>query len=319
MARGYEMRKSMDAKYIAKGTEECFKCGRGRIHSLYHSAINLLFGERIITLLSEGRSILPYGIVLKKDSSKAKDFTDIGVELSENDPVFADDEGIHLPNLLIRIAPALPVNLNMIERMGKLEKPEDIKSRLKKFADIIYDIGKKEGLSVLLSKESLPFHIQREYSPNVWSEFLAERIRIFLSVLESLPPKIKPADLISWGEALAGCGPGLSPASDDFLTGIFAGLYGKALSGELALSMAEEICRYISEGAIPKTTFISAQFLRQSGKEKMFSEDVIALIENIYQGDEKSIAESVRRVAAFGSTSGSDIMTGIYFALSLKY
>lgn len=305
------MKNSINAKYIAKGMEEIFKGSRGRVHSIYGSAINLVFGERIVTLLSEKRSILPYSIVLERD------FRKIFLELPEHAPVFADNEGLEFPDFSIRISPAITVSLDIIESIGSLERPEDMKTRLRKFADSIHGIGKREGLSVLLCKETLPYHIRSEYFPNIWSEFLGERIERLIYALESLPSKADPDLFVRWGESLAGCGPGLSPASDDFLTGIFAGLYGKSLSGELSLSAADAVCKSIAAGAIPKTNFISAQFLRQSGMERMFAADVIHLIKVIYEEDERNIAKHVLRVSEFGSTSGNDIMTGIYFALSL--
>ena len=308
------MRNSIYARYRSRDLHPFLSGSEGTVHSVFSSAINLLFGERIITLLGGKRSALPYSVLLEEG------FTLEYLGLLRDDFAFIDKKGIHFSDLFIDIQEASEVELNIVEKLGRLKKPKDMARRLARFADRICNLGLTEGLSVLLCNCRLPNHIRGEYTPNIWSEFLTDKLEEFLHLLAAALASRKKIDgeiFFNCGKALAGCGPGLTPGSDDFLTGIFAGLYAKGLSGEITLKTANEICESMALGAAPKTTFISGQFLHQSGRERLFAQDVIFLIEALYRGDDDRLQEAVERVGNFGSTSGSDIMTGIYYALSL--
>ena len=157
----------------------------------------------------------------------------------------------------------------------------------------------EDGLSALVTR----------CKSNVYADFLAPRLpRLFAAVAAG--------DAAEAGEAaarIAGCGVGLTPSSDDLLTGYMAMLH--ALSAIGVLGEIAPITRAIAARAAQKTNRISGAFLLQSGAGYV-SEDVLRLLQLLCSdSDAQQIERAAARVAAFGSTSGSDMLTGIVLAI----
>lgn len=71
----------------------------------------------------------------------------------------------------------------------------------------------------------------------------------------------------------------------------------------------------VASAAAAGTNDISAALLQRAG-EGLFSEDVLALIGCLRRGnDGPELAGSLLRVASFGSSSGYDFLTGVYFGV----
>jgi hypothetical protein len=109
--------------------------------------------------------------------------------------------------------------------------------------------------------------------------------------------------------ALAGLGPGLTPAGDDFLLGVMAGLrtWPQFLAGR-GLSV-EEACQTIYKAATGRTNLLSMALLR-SAKEGMFGEAWHILLAALRQGKAREVREAADRVLGFGGTSGADALSG---------
>jgi hypothetical protein len=109
--------------------------------------------------------------------------------------------------------------------------------------------------------------------------------------------------------ALAGLGPGLTPAGDDFLLGVMAGLrtWPQFLAGK-GLSL-EEACQAIYGAAAGRTNLLSMALLR-SAKEGMFGEAWHGLLAALREGKAREVREAADRVLGFGGTSGADALSG---------
>ena len=107
-------------------------------------------------------------------------------------------------------------------------------------------------------------------------------------------------------EQMAGCGPGLTPSSDDFLCGYVASWPDeKPWKGFL---------KEITNAAALKTNDISGSLLKHAG-EKMFSEDILQLLKGFESCDPALIRTALKRVSSFGSSSGCDFLTGMYYGV----
>jgi hypothetical protein len=108
--------------------------------------------------------------------------------------------------------------------------------------------------------------------------------------------------------ALAGLGSGLTPAGDDFLVGLMAGIwiFPEALHSSLTVLAA---CRLIVEAAAPRTTTLSAAWLRHAGKGE-FGEPWHRLVQGLAAEDSQQIHRAVRRIIDTGATSGEDAWAG---------
>ncbi len=116
--------------------------------------------------------------------------------------------------------------------------------------------------------------------------------------------------------ALAGLGPGLTPAGDDFLLGLMAGLrtWPQFLEGR-GLSV-EEACQAIYGAAAGRTNLLSMALLR-SAREGLFGETWHGLLAALRQGEADEVRGATDRVLGFGGTSGADALSG-FLAVSKK-
>ncbi|MEA3340716.1 MAG: DUF2877 domain-containing protein, partial [Chloroflexota bacterium] len=101
---------------------------------------------------------------------------------------------------------------------------------------------------------------------------------------------------------LAGLGTGLTPAGDDFLTGLM-------LWGWLAHPDPDFLCRALAGAAAPHTTTLSAAFLRAAARGEC-SAAWHALLAALSRGSDEEVAGAVLAVLAHGATSGADALAG---------
>jgi hypothetical protein len=111
-----------------------------------------------------------------------------------------------------------------------------------------------------------------------------------------------PGQLRRGAARLAGLGSGLTPAGDDFLAGAM-------LWAWLAHSHPSEFCRTVIAAAAPRTTTLSAAFLRAAagGECNAPWHTMLTALEG---GMEEILAPSVQEVLAHGATSGADALAG---------
>ena len=116
--------------------------------------------------------------------------------------------------------------------------------------------------------------------------------------------------------SLAGLGPGLTPAGDDFLGGVLVAL---ALAHEHQPdALLAEIAGLVVETAAPRTHEISAAYLRAAYAGEV-GERWHPLIRSIAAGDAAEIAPSARAVMEYGETSGADMLAGFLAGLGGIY
>ena len=108
---------------------------------------------------------------------------------------------------------------------------------------------------------------------------------------------------------LAGLGPGLTPAGDDYLVGLMAGLRLWPAPLENSGLSPEEACQIILEATEGRTTLLSRAFLH-SAKEGLFGENWHELLAELARGEPIGIQRAARRILSSGATSGADSLAG---------
>ncbi len=112
-------------------------------------------------------------------------------------------------------------------------------------------------------------------------------------------------EIVAAASALAGLGPGLTPAGDDYLLGVMAALW---LTGQVAALPA------IAGAASPKTTSLSACFLQAAARGEL-AEPWHYLVLSLAREDAGAIARGAERIAGWGASSGRAALAG--FAATL--
>lgn len=112
--------------------------------------------------------------------------------------------------------------------------------------------------------------------------------------------------------ALAGLGPGLTPAGDDFLVGMLAALHATAQVGPG--EKQQSLRALIATTAAAQTTRLSAAWLQHAGIGH-FGQRWHDLILALNSGKNERIRQAVARLKAIGATSGADGFFGFISAL----
>ncbi len=119
------------------------------------------------------------------------------------------------------------------------------------------------------------------------------------------------AEIRASAAGLAGLGPGLTPAGDDFLVGVVLGLWAAWPPAEVL-----PLARLIVRTAAPRTTRLSAAWLAAAarGETDAVWHDLLA---SLSTGWEREINAAGQRILARGHTSGADALAGFWMALSV--
>lgn len=272
----------------------------GEVLSAFSHAVNLDTPAGLVSVLTRARCLQPMGCVVEPAGSFEQGAFAPGMRarLTGRELRIGDAE--------IALAGATPTDLSVRGALcpdGAASAVEPQKHRPTlcpaPLLAVLASGRGEDGLSALVTR----------CKSNVYADFLAPRLpRLFAAVAAG--------DAAEAGEAaarIAGCGVGLTPSSDDLLTGYMAMLH--ALSAIGVLGEIAPITRAIAARAAQKTNRISGAFLLQSGAGYV-SEDVLRLLQLLCSdSDAQQIERAAARVAAFGSTSGSDMLTGIVLAI----
>lgn len=116
--------------------------------------------------------------------------------------------------------------------------------------------------------------------------------------------------------SLAGLGPGLTPAGDDFLVGLLAALHASRSGALMEKDELSNLCRLIAETAASSTTRLSAAWLRYAG-QGCFGNAWHHLINALNHNSADAITAAAHRVLTTGASSGVDAMSGFLFGVTL--
>lgn len=272
----------------------------GEVLSAFSHAVNLDTPAGLVSVLTRARCLQPMGCVVEPAGSFEQGAFAPGMR------VRLTGRAIRIGDAEIVLAGATPTDLSVRGALcpdgaAAAVEPQKHRPTLRPapLLTVLASGRGEDGLSALVTR----------CKSNVYADFLAPRLpRLFAAVAAG--------DAAEAGEAaarIAGCGVGLTPSSDDLLTGYMAMLH--ALSAIGVLGEIAPITHAIAARAAQKTNRISGAFLLQSGAGYV-SEDVLRLLQLLCSdSDAQQIERAAARVAAFGSTSGSDMLTGIVLAI----
>ena len=254
------------------------------VHSVFHTSANLLYQEQLVTLLDDTRPLYPCAVRLGGSIPS----------VAVGEPALLSQERITFPHSghTIELHRAAVTSLSLFSPLLPLQLPHPAAPQA--LREIILSNGKPEGFAPLFT--------------NLYVRYAAERIPALFAALRQKDAEAAAEAAYS----IAGCGIGLTPSADDFLCGVMASVLASAIArGEqnewLPLTAA------MAERAAPRTNLISAAFLRQAAAGQL-SSDVLTLIRTLYSSVlSLRLPSAAMNVIAFGETSGTDILTGIYF------
>ena len=264
------------------------------VHSVFENAVNLICKDSLVTIVPQGKPLYPNSILLADNINFATD-----MKLRQGMIATVDTDNLIIAEETIGLCGAEEKELHVDTLV--LNKPRDLEKRIVVLRNIVRAKANGEGLSPIIDANA---------KQNIYSSFLKPRIEGLLSVISSE----NTDEVLLLTEKIAGCGIGLTPSSDDFLCGLMAVLLADAITKN-KYGSTQKLTKEMAVNAIPKTGFISGQFLRSSA-EGYLSEDSLELIAQIYSDrDLQQLEKSALNVAKFGATSGTDTLCGVILAL----
>ena len=264
------------------------------VHSVFRTSANLLYQGQLVTLLDDTRPLYPCAVRLGGPLPA----------LTAGEPVLLCRERILFPRsgFTVTLDRAQVTSLSLFSPPFTLQQPHPAAAEA--LRETILTRGKPEGFAPLLTM------LEASPSPlpdNPYVRYAADRIPALFAAL-------RQRDAEAAGEAaysIAGCGIGLTPSADDFLCGVMASVLASAIArGEQNKWLP--ITAAMAKRAAPRTNLISAAFLRQAACGQL-SSDVLSFIQTLYSRVlSLRLPSAAMNVIAFGETSGTDILTGIY-------
>jgi hypothetical protein len=266
-----------------------------KIHSVFDTAANLICNDIFFTLLSDMRCLYPMsGRVLDNLS-----FTKSGIR--EGMDVITSGNRLIIPNadMIVNLEDALECDLSFRKHTG-LFVPKDLSVKVVLLKKLIEVKGCEFDLSTLVTGKY----------QNPYSQFIMKKL---LGLNEAI--KKKDIQAGEHAEGLAGCGIGLTPSSDDMLLGYISAFLADTKAKGNDCEEIYKITYAMGNKAAKRTNTISGAFLKQCGMG-LLSQDMTGFLCTIYSDAETEMLEkSAERILNFGSTSGTDILTGVVLAI----
>lgn len=267
-----------------------------QVHSVFASTVNIVGENLFFSILSDQHCLYPMSC---RVGSMAP-FTEYGIKAGMCVTISEDSINVMQSSILINIHSCKVRDLS-IRSMNGLNTLKDRTDKTDILTELIREKGCREDLSTLVTGEY----------KNPYAEAVAKR-------LPELNQAIRECDnrAAELAGNIAGGGIGLTPSSDDLLVGYLSVFLAESKTrGNRHFEEVLKLTQAMGEKAAEHTNLISGAFLRQCGRG-LLSEDMAALIRTLYSASKAdAIRLSGQRIIKVGSTSGTDMLTGVVLAM----
>ncbi len=285
----------------------------GKIHSIFKSTINLLSNDgKFISIINKDKPMSPNCIKLSKNI----DFTNL--DISMGDSVKFRKSSLDIKNITVNYEESLLWDKSVIFITNK-DTYENYELKLEMIKDFLLHKGTKNGIFNLMEFISKEFLVIEENNLEDRTKlFIKDR---FLNFIHSFKNS-EIHSINSKSKKIIGFGAGLTPAMDDFLSGLMiSNIYISHYLGaniEDAYKLNKEIILDIDN----KTTRVSEEMLKQSsiGESNEDIRNLMISLIGISTGE--TLYDLLEKVIDYGHSSGTDILCGIFtgaYTLLEKY
>jgi hypothetical protein len=267
-----------------------------QVQSVFASTINIMGEKLFFSIISDRHCLYPMSCrVVSREP-----FTEYGIKAGMRVRISEDSISVMQASLMINIHNCKAHDLS-IRSMNGLEGLNNLTYKADILTMLIREKGCKEDLSTLVTG------VYR----NPYAEAVAKRLPVLNKAIRECDDRA--AELAG---NLAGAGIGLTPSSDDLLVGYMSVyLASSKAKDNIHFEEALKLTQAMGEKAAEHTNLISGAFLKQCGMG-LLSEDMAELIFVLYSDSE---ADAIRlcgkRILKVGSTSGTDMLTGVVLAM----
>lgn len=258
--------------------------GTFTIHSRFRRTINFHNNELIISIVNEEIGDGPLNIIVK------------GLDLQK----------VHFLNIYNNILTINNIQI-LINEIVKYSSRLSLKAiSISKFTDNLAFL--QTALAKLCAPKSLGFLLDEKQKMNFTSGFEKEFVKRMRAGVELILEGTMTS-LENGISTMKGCGFGLTPSGDDFISGLLSGL---SLKQELFGKDLSEVRNAIYNTAQGEN-LISNTFLYLA-KEGLFVERFKNFINSLLYKGQEEIYTNIQKLLDVGETSGSDMLVGFIFS-----
>lgn len=270
--------------------------GELQVQSVFASAVNIVGEDQFFSIISDQHCLYPMSCRV----GCMAPFTEYGIKAGMCVTISEDSISVMQASVLINLHSCKVRDLS-IRSMNGLDPLMNRTGKTDILMELIREKGCREDLSTLVTGEY----------KNPYAEAVAMR-------LPELNKAIRECDnrAAELAGNIAGGGIGLTPSSDDLLVGYLSVYLAESKTrGNSHFEEVLKLTQAMGEKAAEHTNLISGAFLRQCGRG-LLSEDMTELFRTLYSSSEaEDIRLSGRRIIKVGSTSGTDMLTGVVLAM----
>lgn len=278
----------------------------GIVHSVFDNAFNVLTSDnKFVTFLNYSKPMAPNAIRLSRNIS----FLDYNIEPNMKMYFYKDYIWLKYLNITFKIDKASKWDPCPIFTYSK-EKDSNLQRKISLIEEFLINEGNRDGILplMLFSNEKLEF-VDKSY------HFIKDR---FLDFIDSYlqHSKLQISDKV---KEVIGFGAGLTPSMDDFISGLMISRIYIYDYINMNLNECIEFNDLMIREIGGKTTRVSEEMLRYSSNGKV-NEYIRNLMISLFSNSTlESLMENLKAVASIGETSGTDIISGIYFGSKNLY
>lgn len=267
----------------------------GIVHSVFDQACNIqLERNSLVTLISP--KLPNYPSAIKLDITEDQKLCSFGFKTGMKAVVNKDE--IKIPKACVSIK---LTGVKVWDSSPLFLRPtiseEILYENIEKIRELILEYGKTEGIASILDRDEVD---------NNYKDFIIDSVKKLAKGIQYNDYKM----ITEASKRLIGLGPGLTPATDDFLLGIMASLYYIGHYFGNHLENLKKIAGFMISDLLGRTTLIS-EIMLKNGMRARFSEPIRDLMLAITNST--SINDKCMNLLNIGGTSGSDCAAGIVF------
>lgn len=283
---------------------------KGYVHSVFKSAVNIETEHEFITLLSSNKNMAPMSILVQDEEK----INFIKLRITQNLKFMFDVNGIYNDekNIYIKLAnvqtwfPGLLIESSRCSERELLENLKVLEDGLSKDGKF-YGVG---PLISILSDEFPDLQLKRFqiYTYEKAFEFIKYR---FIDFIKDLL-KVDMGKIAQRAKCIIGFGAGLTPAMDDFISGLMISFKYFGNYYNLNALHIDKLNQNIISLALNKTTKVSSQMLKHSAIGETNEAARRLLISLTKYPNKQNIRSTLFNTIDYGETSGTDTALGIY-------
>jgi len=274
---------------------------QARIHSVYPHACNIELADgTLVTLLAAHAGNIPHGIrCLLPPGSNFQTWLRRGERSAADGALVRVFQSAVTIDLAAAWCWRCQINADVLD-------PDASGQALLSVRRVLRELAPASGFAPLVLNHTQPLLALEQ----------ATRRRL-MRALPALAQAMSRLDGIGATQALrqlAGLGPGLTPAGDDFIVGYMAGMYARRAAEPRQRAFVHELSATVMEFAA-QANLISRQYLLNAAAGE-FSERLSQVVGALTACDVRRSEQSAARLLHIGHSSGADSLVGLLFSLN---